>query len=128
MCDDTRSSYMALTNHHLIHCRIKLVLIGARRGGQPGTVASSPWNLKMMTSHAVPVENILKFSLAPSTLASNTVKLSLTRKKKSRRFPFAPSVRRKIGHFLSIHAIPPPLWKNSCWRLCLYRLGSLNKC
>ena len=112
MCDDTRSSYMALTNHHLIHCRIKLVLIGARRGGQPGTVASFPWNLKMMTSHAVPMENTLKFSLAPSTLASNTVKLSLTRKKKIAKISVrafgAPENR---SFFVNPRDSPPPLEK-----------------
>ena len=58
------------------------------------------WNLKLMTSYAVPVENTLKYSLAPSALASNTLKLSLERRKKNRK-NFRLRLRRaeKIGHF-----------------------------
>ena len=37
------------------------------------------WNLKMMTSYAVPVENTLKFSLAPSAITSNTLKDTKTK-------------------------------------------------
>ena len=75
------------------------------------------WNLKLMTSYAVPVENTLKYSLAPSALASNTLKLSLERRKKSLKFSFAPAARRKNRSFLSAHEVLPqiaPLWKNSC--------------
>ena len=49
-------------------------------GGQSGAVAP-PWNLKMLVSYAASVQNILKFLLAPSALASNTLKLSLRRRK-----------------------------------------------
>ena len=35
-----------------------------------------PWNLKLMTSYTVPLQN-LNFSLAPSALALNTLKFSL---------------------------------------------------
>ena len=41
------------------------------KGGLPG--AAAPWNLKMVTSYTVPVENTLKCSLAPSALAINTL-------------------------------------------------------
>ena len=40
-----------------------------------------PWNLKMMMSYAASVQNNLKFLLAPLALASNTLKLSLRRRK-----------------------------------------------
>ena len=87
----------------------KDVAIGARRGGQPGAVAP-PWNLKMMTSYAVPVENTLEFVLAPSALASNTFKLSLKRRKIAK-----ISVRAfgapKNRSFLSVHAGLPPSGK-----------------
>ena len=71
----------------------------------------SPWNLKMMTSYAVSVQNTLKFSLAPSALASNTLKLSLKRWKKSQNVSFVPSARRKIGHFCQSMRFCPPLEK-----------------
>ena len=44
-------------------------------------LGQSPWNLKMMTSYAVSVQNTQQFSLALSTLVSNTFKLSLQRRK-----------------------------------------------
>ena len=47
--------------------------IGARRGATWGSCPPPPWNLKMMTSYAVPVENTLKIALAPSALPLNTV-------------------------------------------------------
>ena len=40
-----------------------------------------PWNLKTMTSYAVSVQSTLKFSLAPSRLASDTLKSSPSRRK-----------------------------------------------
>ena len=77
--------------------------IGDRRGATWGS-CPPPWNLKMMTSYAVLVENNLKFSLAPSALASNTLKFCL--------ISFAPSARRKMGHFCqSARFCPPPSGK-----------------
>ena len=62
------------------------VSIGARRGGQPGAVAPHPWNLKIMASYAVSVQNTLKFLLASSALASITLKVSLKRRKNRENF------------------------------------------
>ena len=45
------------------------------------TTQLPPWNLKMMTSYAVPVEDTLKNALAPPALASNTVTMSVKRRK-----------------------------------------------
>ena len=71
-----------------------------RRRLRPGAVAPY-WNLKMMTSYAASVQNTLKFSLVP----------------KIAQFSFAPSVRRKIGHFCQSTRFDP-LWKKSCGRPC----------
>ena len=46
----------------------------------------SQWNLKMMTSYALPVENTLKFSVAPSAPAWHALKLSLKRRKYLEKF------------------------------------------
>ena len=54
------------------------------KGGQPGAVAL--WNLKMMTSYAVFVQNTLKLSLALWALASNTLTFSLKRRKNRENF------------------------------------------
>ena len=83
-------------------------------GGQPGAVAS-PWNLKMMTSYAVFVQNTLKFSLAPSALASNTLKLSLKRRKNREKFRLRLRRAEKQVIFVSSRGFAP-LWKNSCGR------------
>ena len=79
-------------------------------GGQPGAVAPPPWNLKMMTSYAVPMENTLKFSVAPSVLASITLKLSLKRRKVAKLFvrAFGEPKNRSL---LSVHAVLPPSGK-----------------
>ena len=82
-------AYASLLQIFSVHASRILVCIGARRGANLGQLPP-PWNLKMMTSYAVPVENTLKFSLAPSALKSNIVS--------SRGFA--------------------PLWKNSCGRPC----------
>ena len=55
-------------------CMCKLYRVHRRPEGL--TWGSCPRNLKMMTSHAVPVKNIRNFSLAPSALASNTLKFN----------------------------------------------------
>ena len=59
--------------------------MSARRGGNLGQL-HPPWNLKMMTSYAVAVQNIPKFSLAPSALESNTLKFSLKRRRNRENF------------------------------------------
>ena len=96
------------------------VRIGARRGWQPGAAAPPPWNLKVMTSYAVPVEDTLKFSFAPRSLASNTLKLSLKRRKIAK-VSFAPSARQKQVIFASSRGFASPLWKNPAGALGLRR-------
>ena len=59
---------------------------GCPEGGQPGAVAPHPWNLKIMASYAVSVQNTLKFLLASSALASITLKVSLKRRKNRENF------------------------------------------
>ena len=49
-------------------------------GGQPGAVGPL-WDLKIMTSYAVSVQNTLNVSLATSALASDNPKFSLNRQK-----------------------------------------------
>ena len=57
--------------------------MGARRGGgKGGALAPLPWNLKHMTSYAAVLRKTLKFSLAPSALAIDTLYFSLKRRKK----------------------------------------------
>ena len=93
------------------------IIIGARRrGGNLGQLPP-PWNLKMITSYDVPVENTLRFSLAPSALPSNTLKFSLKRRNREN---FSSRLRRakKYVIFVSPRGFAPPLWKNSCGRPC----------
>ena len=55
---------------------------------------------KKMTSYAAVLQNTLKFSLAPSALTTNNLYFSLKRRKKTQKFSFAPSARRKMVDFL----------------------------
>ena len=90
---------------------VATLVIDARRG-QPGAVAPPPpltWNLKMLMSYAVPMENTLKFSLAPLALASNTLKLSL--KRRNNRENFRAVGAPKNRSFLSVYAVLPPSGK-----------------
>ena len=75
--------------------------------GEPGTVAPL-WNLEMMTSYAVSVQNNLRFSFAPSALASNTITSSLKRRKSCDNFR---SARQKGCHFRQSTRFCPPLAK-----------------
>ena len=61
--------------------------MGARRGA--GGALAPSLNLKKMTSYAAFLRNALKFSLALSALAINTLKFSLKRRKKAQKFSFA---------------------------------------
>ena len=49
-------------------------IMGARRGSTGGSCPPHYWNLKMMTLDVLSAQNILKFLLAPSAIASNTLK------------------------------------------------------
>ena len=69
-----------------------------------------PWNLKIVTLNAVSVQNTLNFSLAHLTLASDTFKFSLKTSKKSKYFVCAFG-SLKVGSFLPVHAVLPPLKK-----------------
>ena len=53
--------------------------MGARRGGKGGALA--PLEFEKMTSYAAVLQNALKFSLAPSALAKDTLYFSLKRRK-----------------------------------------------
>ena len=64
-----------------------------------------------MTSYAVPVQNTIKFSLAPSALATTTFKLSLKRRKIAKSFVRAA----RLASLVSSRGFAP-LWKNSCGR------------
>ena len=84
--------------------------IGDRRGATWGS-CPPPWNLKMMTSYAVLVENTLKFLLAPSACASNSLKFSLHRRKIAKFFVRALGAL-KNSSFLSVRAVLPPSGRN----------------
>ena len=61
-----------------------MVCMGARRGGgKGGALAPLPWNLKHMTSYAAVLRKTLKFSLAPSALAIDTLYFSLKCREKN---------------------------------------------
>ena len=60
-----------------------------------------------MTSYAALLQNTLKFSLAPSTLAIYTSKFGLKRREKQKIFASA-SVARKNGRFLGVGGFAPP--------------------
>ena len=79
-------------------------------GWQLGSVAPPPWNLKIVTLNAVSVQNTLNFSLAHLALASDTFKFSLKTSKKSKYFVCAFG-SLKVGSFLPVHAVLPPLKK-----------------
>ena len=67
-------------------------------GGQGGALA--PLEFEKMTSYAAVLQNILKFSLAPTALALDTPYFSVKRREKTQKFSFAPSARRKMVIFL----------------------------
>ena len=58
-----------------------------------------PLEFEKMTSYAAVLQNTLKFSLAPSALAIDTLYFSPKRRKKTQKFSFAPSARRKMVIF-----------------------------
>ena len=57
-----------------------IISMGVSRGVQGGANAP-PWNLKIMPSNVVPLQNTLNFSLAPSAFGTIALKLSLKRRK-----------------------------------------------
>ena len=67
-------------------------------GGKGGALA--PLEFEKMTSYAAVLQNTLKFSLAPSALAPDTLYFSLKRREKTQKCSFAPSARRKMVDFL----------------------------
>ena len=66
--------------------------MGARRGGARGGHLPSPLEFEKMTSYATVLYNTLKFSLAPSALALDTLYFSLKHREKRQKFSFAPFV------------------------------------
>ena len=74
-------------------------IMGARRGAR-GALAPPPLGFEKMTSYAAVLQNILKFSLAPSALALYTLYFSLKCREKTQKFSFAPLARRKMVDFL----------------------------
>ena len=70
----------------------------APAGGQGGHLP--PLEFEKMTSYAAVLQNILKFSLAPSALAIDTLYFSLKCHEKTQQFSFAPWARRKMIDFL----------------------------
>ena len=58
--------------------------MGARRGGQGGTCP--PLEFEKVTSYAAALQNTLKFSLAPSALAPDTLYFSLKRREERNHF------------------------------------------
>ena len=90
---------------------VVIILQSWAPGGGGATWGSCPpWNLKIMTSYAVPVENTLKFSLAPSALALFTLKLRLKRRKIAKIFVRAFGAPKNRS-FLSVLAVLPPSGK-----------------
>ena len=73
---------------------------GARAGGGKGGHLPPPPGFEKMTSDAAVLQNTLKFSLAPSALALDTLYFSLKRREKTQKFSFAPSARRKMVDIL----------------------------
>ena len=61
----TKIVFLSFRGRNVKTRKILQVLIGARRGGSLGQLHPPPWNLKMMTSYAVSVEDTLKFTLVP---------------------------------------------------------------
>ena len=59
-------------------------------GGKGGTCP--PLEFEKMTSYAAVLQNTLKFSLAPTALALDTLYFSLKRREKTQKFSFAPYI------------------------------------
>ena len=59
--------------------------MSARRGGKGGT-CPPPLEFEKMTSYAAALQNTLKFSLAPSALALDTLYFSLKRREERNHF------------------------------------------
>ena len=101
--------------------------ISHRRGGATYRAVAPYWNLKMMTSYAVSVQNTLKILFAPSALATTILECSLNRQNFRSRLP--PTARRKIGDFLSVIEVFPPSGKiladtHGCVSVCMSISGS----
>ena len=98
--------------------------MGARRGGQGGHLP--PLEFEKMTSYAAVLQNTLKFSLAPTALAIDTLYFSLKRAKKCKIFRLRLWRVEKMVDFLygapktcqlfKMSVVLPPLWKNFCGR------------
>ena len=71
----------------------------APAGGARGALAP-PLEFEKMTSYAAVLQNTLKFSLAPSALALDTLYFSLKRREKTQKFSFAPCAPEK-GRFFT---------------------------
>ena len=67
-------------------------------GGKEGHLPP-PLEFEKMTSYAAVLQNYLKFSLAPSALALDTLYFSLKCLEKRLKFSFAPSARRNRSIF-----------------------------
>ena len=67
-----------------------------------------PWNLKMMTSYVVPLKITPNFSLAPASLALNTPKYRLKRRKIAIIFHFLPPAREKPTIFFLFNCVKCP--------------------
>ena len=98
---------------------------GRPQEGGKGALALLPRIWKKMTSYAAVLQNTLKFSLAPSALAINTLCFTLKRRKKRKSFRLRLR-RAENGHFFARRAENvltflsvggfAPLWKNFCGR------------
>ena len=95
----------------------RLAKPGNRRGGQSAAVTPTQ-NLKVVTSHAVSVQNTPKFSLAPSALGSPYLKLILKRRKNCENFCLSLWCAEKYVISVSPRGFAP-LYKNFCGRPCL---------
>ena len=94
--------------------------MGARRGGARGALV--PLEFEKMTSYAAVLQNTLKFSLAPSVLAIDTLYFSLKHRKNAHIFVGALGapktgrffVRRpKTDQLFQVVVVSPPLEKIS---------------
>ena len=93
--------------------------MGARRGGGKGGHLPPPLEFEKLTSYAAVQQNTLKFSLAPTALAIDTLYFSLKRAKKCKIFRLRLRRAENVSTFLSVGGFAP-LWKNFCGRPCFY--------
>ena len=85
----------------------KVLHMGARRGGKGGT-CPPPLEFEKMTSYAAVLQNTLKFSLAPSALAIDTLYFSLKCREKRKNFRLRFRRAENVSIFkVSVDFCPP---------------------